>query len=172
MPVPPMAEEDRRQVVRGSADMVASRAFLLLAPAAFVLLLCIGPALVVMALPISARAEPARQFPTSAGPAIYQERCASCHGLGGKGDGPVAPALKVAPPDLTTITRRAGGTFPAARVFQVIAYGGSISAHGSQSMPVWGKIFSVEGGRGERGALHSRRTVLQLKRYLENLQRN
>ena len=39
-------------------------------------------------------------------------------------------------------------------------------------MPVWGKIFSVEGGRGERGALHSRRTLLQLKRYLESIQRN
>ena len=152
--------------------MVVSRAFLLLPPAAFVLLLCIGPALVVMTLPLSAGAEPAHQFPTSAGPAIYQERCASCHGLSGKGDGPVAPALKVAPPDLTTITRRAGGTFPAARIFQVITYGGSISAHGTQSMPVWGKIFSVEGGRGERGALHSRRTLLQLKRYLESIQRN
>jgi mono/diheme cytochrome c family protein len=152
--------------------MVAWRAFLFLPREAFGFLLTIAPALVVMAPPIMARAEPTHQFPTSPGPTIYQERCASCHGLSGKGDGPAAPALKAAPPDLTTITRRAGGTFPAARVFQVITHGGSISAHGSQSMPVWGKIFSVEAGRGERGALHSRRAVLQLKRYLESLQRN
>src|SRR5262245_38222708 len=152
--------------------MVARRALFALSRAAIVFLLTVVPALVGSTRLIAAGAEPARQFPTSAGPGIYHERCTSCHGVSGKGDGPVAPALKVAPPDLTTITRRAGGTFPAARVFQVIAYGGGISAHGSQAMPVWGKIFSVEAGRGERGALHSRRAVLQLKRYLESMQRN
>jgi mono/diheme cytochrome c family protein len=121
---------------------------------------------------VSASAEPASQFPTPAGPAIYQERCASCHGVNGKGDGPVAAALKVSPPDLTTIARRAGGAFPAGQVAQVITYGGNMSAHGSQSMPVWGKIFSTEAGRGERGALHSRRAVVQLMRYLASIQQN
>jgi mono/diheme cytochrome c family protein len=96
-------------------------------------------ALAFITLGISVSAEPAQHLPKSAGAAIYLERCASCHGGNGKGDGPVAAALKVAPPDLTTITRRAGGTFPATHIVRVITYGGSISAHGNQEMQVWGK---------------------------------
>jgi len=37
---------------------------------------------------------------------------------------------------------------------------------------VWGKIFSVEAGRGDRGAQHSRRAVVQLVRYLANIQQD
>ena len=148
--------------------MVKTRTFVPLPRVAFSLM----PLSACGLFAVSASAEPARQFPTPAGPAIYQERCASCHGVNGKGDGPVAAALKVSPPDLTTIARRAGGAFPAGQVAQVITYGGNMSAHGSQSMPVWGKIFSTEAGRGERGALHSRRTVVQLMRYLASIQQD
>jgi mono/diheme cytochrome c family protein len=148
--------------------MVKTRAFVPLQRVAFVLVPLCG----VLGYLVSADAEPARQFPTSAGVAIYQERCASCHGVNGKGDGPVAAALTVSPPDLTTIARRAGGAFPAGRVAQVITYGGNMPAHGSQTMPVWGKIFSVEAGRGDRGAQHSRRAVVQLVRYLANIQQD
>jgi len=129
--------------------MVARKAFFPVRRTCVLLLFGVA-ALVGIARPILARGEPARQFPTSTGVAIYHERCASCHGLTGKGDGPVGPALKVAPTDLTTITRRAGGTFPGARVFQVITYGGGIAAHGNQTVPVWGKLFSAEARRGER----------------------
>lgn len=128
-------------------------------------------ALTFITLGTSVSAEPAQPIPKSVGAAIYLERCASCHGGSGKGDGPAASALKVAPPDLTTITRRAGGTFPAPHIVRVITLGGSVAAaHGNQEMPVWGKIFSVEAGRGGRGAVHSRRAVVQLKRYLESIQ--
>jgi len=77
-------------------------------------------------------------FPHRLGLPSITSAVPSCHGVSGKGVGPVASALKVAAPHLTTIMRRAGGTFLAARVFQVITYGDSISAHGSQAMPVWG----------------------------------
>ena len=137
---------------------------------AFALLPFIVLALVVSTHPALVSAEPSRQFPTPAGSAIYLAHCASCHGVGGKGDGPVAPALKVPPPDLTTIVLRAGGKFPSARVARIITYGENISAHGSQAMPVWGAIFSAEGGRGRPGALHSRRAVIELTRYLESIQ--
>ncbi|MBI4514615.1 MAG: cytochrome c [Deltaproteobacteria bacterium] len=36
------------------------------------------------------------------GKALYDKNCASCHGPGGKGDGPAAKILKPAPKDLAT----------------------------------------------------------------------
>jgi mono/diheme cytochrome c family protein len=108
-------------------------------------------------------------FPSGA--AIFNARCASCHGSGGMADGPLAPSLNPHPANLTTITRRNGGTFPAARVVEIINYGGNIVAHGTGPMPVWGKIFSTEGGRGKIGASTSRRNLIALKRYLESIQK-
>ncbi len=74
---------------------------------------------------------------------LYGFYCASCHGPRGRGDGPMATALKVAPADLATLADRHGGTFPAAYVEQIIVSGGTIAsrAHGSTDMPVWGPIF-------------------------------
>ena len=105
------------------------------------------------------------------GQKLYQERCASCHGIDAKGNGPVADVLKVPPPDLTGISERAGGVFPAARVVEIISFGGNMTAHGTQTMPVWGKILSLEGGRGRRGGVYSHRAVVELKRYLETIQK-
>jgi mono/diheme cytochrome c family protein len=118
----------------------------------------------------SAIAEPARHFPNRAGSAIYQERCASCHGVDAKGNGPVAQVLKASPPDLTSISKRNGGTFPAARIAKIISLGDNMAAHGTRMMPVWGTTFSYEGGGGRRGVLYSRRAVVELKRYLETIQ--
>ena len=72
---------------------------------------------------------------------IFSNYCASCHGAKGNGDGPVAPALKAKVPDLSTLARRNGGTFPALRVRGIIAGDKRYAAHGSQEMPVWGPIF-------------------------------
>jgi mono/diheme cytochrome c family protein len=70
----------------------------------------------------------------------YAFHCAACHGRAGKGDGPVAPTLRAAPPDLTTIARRRGGRFPQAEVTALIV-GRRPAAHGSSDMPVWGPLF-------------------------------
>ena len=153
-----------------SDHMVSNRKFMRLKQRVFVLLRFIVSALVVSTHPALVSAKPSRHFQKLEGSAIYLGHCASCHGVGGKGDGPVAPTLKVPPPDLTTITLRAGGKFPSARVARIITYGENISAHGSQAMPVWGAMFTTEGGSGRRGALYSRRAVIQLKRYLESIQ--
>jgi mono/diheme cytochrome c family protein len=102
---------------------------------------------------------------------LFLDRCASCHGADAIGNGPAASALKLPPANLTEIAKRAGGTFPAARVVEIITYGGDIAAHGSGPMPVWGKVFSDEGGRGRIGAANSRRSVIALKRYLETVQK-
>jgi mono/diheme cytochrome c family protein len=67
--------------------------------------------------------------------------CATCHGRDGKGNGPVAPALKVPPPDLTVLSRRQNGVFPEREVEIIITGSDAVPAHGSDEMPVWGLIF-------------------------------
>jgi mono/diheme cytochrome c family protein len=79
------------------------------------------------------------------GAELFERFCASCHGESGRGDGPVARALRVAPPDLTTITRRYG-EFPAAQIRATIDGRGLIDAHGPREMPIWGYEFWVESG--------------------------
>ena len=105
------------------------------------------------------------------GQQLFQEHCAPCHGLDGTGNGPMAEVLKIAPANLTTINERANGSFPADRIAEVIRYGGNVSGHGTAAMPVWGKVFSDEGGGGKVGGAYSRRAIIESKRYLETIQR-
>jgi mono/diheme cytochrome c family protein len=71
----------------------------------------------------------------------YRVYCASCHGVDGKGGGPAAPALKKAPADLTQISKRNHGDFPAFRVTHIIDGYEIEAVHGSREMPVWGDYF-------------------------------
>lgn len=104
------------------------------------------------------------------GQELFAKHCAQCHGTDGKGDGPMAKSSKVAPADLTRISQRAGGVFPASRIAEIIRYGGNLEAHGSRDMPIWGKVFSDAGGHGKVGGAYSRRAVVELKQYLESIQ--
>lgn len=103
----------------------------------------------------------------TAGPEMYQAYCASCHGPAGKGDGPVAAALKGALPDLTTLATRNGGAFPAKRVGDFIRGEAVTAAHGSRDMPVWGPIFHSVSNR-EAAVVGLR--VTNLTKHLESLQ--
>ncbi len=71
------------------------------------------------------------------GRTAYDESCASCHGADGKGGGPAARGLAVAPPDLTTIAARNGGVFPRDQVMSTID-GLDRGAHFSPAMPEFG----------------------------------
>jgi mono/diheme cytochrome c family protein len=75
------------------------------------------------------------------GAKIFRSYCASCHGVSGNGDGPVAPALKAKVPQLTTLAQRNHGEFPADSVRRIIAGDEVAAAHGSREMPIWGPIF-------------------------------
>jgi mono/diheme cytochrome c family protein len=70
------------------------------------------------------------------GAKIFRSYCASCHGVNGSGDGPVAAALRTKVPALTTLARRNHGAFPAARVRRIIAGDEDHAAHGSREMPI------------------------------------
>jgi hypothetical protein len=75
------------------------------------------------------------------GTQMYGRLCTSCHGVSGKGDGLMAPLLKVDVPDLTHIARRHDGEFPAEYVRRTIDGRFEQRAHGLPYMPVWGWKF-------------------------------
>ncbi len=80
--------------------------------------------------------------PSLAGQDVFGSYCAPCHGRDGTGHGPVATALKTAPANLTLLARRNGGTYPQAAVEAFVTNGkGTIDAHGSSDMPIWGPTF-------------------------------
>lgn len=76
----------------------------------------------------------------------YSSYCASCHGDDAKGHGPAA-GLKEPPADLTTLTKRNKGKFPADYVKKVLIQGVSLPAHGTSGMPVWGRSFADTNAR-------------------------
>jgi mono/diheme cytochrome c family protein len=101
------------------------------------------------------------------GSELYKAYCATCHGKDAKGKGPMAASLKTAPPDLTGISARNGGTFPFLRIQKIIA--GEEQApgsHGSRQMPVWGPIFSEVSWDQDLGRVR----VYSLAMYLEGIQ--
>jgi mono/diheme cytochrome c family protein len=72
----------------------------------------------------------------------YQRSCVACHGVDGKGTGPLAAVLKTKPADLTTIAKRNNGAFPTNRVYETIDGRQEIKSHGPREMPVWGFSFN------------------------------
>lgn len=80
------------------------------------------------------------EIPGSAinGGRIFQFRCSGCHGVDGRGDGPVASTLvEVKPVDFTTDTLVATGDWDA--IYDKIKDGGQ-HVHGSL-MPAWGIVL-------------------------------
>lgn len=103
-----------------------------------------------------------------AGNDLFAFYCASCHGRGAGGDGPVARSLKVPPPDLRLLARHNRGKFPRSRVEAFVTHGAGASApaHGTNDMPVWGLVFK---GLGDTETLSEVR-VANLVQYLESIQ--
>ena len=80
----------------------------------------------------------------SIGKMEFQKNCAACHGKGGKGDGPLVEFLKQTPPDLTLLSKKNGGVYPQAKVYEWIRDPKRIRAHGTEEMPIWGDRYSKE----------------------------
>ena len=80
----------------------------------------------------------------SIGKMEFQKNCASCHGLIGKGDGPLVEFLKQTPPDLTLLSKKHGGVYPQAKVYEWIRDPQKVRAHGTKEMPIWGDRYSNE----------------------------
>ncbi len=104
--------------------------------------------------------------------------CGPCHGRTGRGDGPVAPSLRITPPNLTELSQRAGGSFPAESVRKRIDGRDLPAAHGSAEMPVWGYWFNVQATAAgllqddrETAEKEVRERIARLVAYLEAIQK-
>jgi len=127
--------------------------------------------LVAMAVYASAQITNRRQAPIRPveGASIFKSYCAACHGLDGRGNGPVSQALKQDVPDLTSLAQRNHGAFPALHVRTTILFGADdlLPAHGSKQMPIWGPIFHEIEFDQDLG--HVR--LENITKYLESIQR-
>ena len=88
---------------------------------------------------------------------IFLNYCASCHGIDATGNGPVAPALKKQPSNLTSITKKYG-KFPTTKIRATITGEASLPVHGEKQMPVWGGIINEP-------------ELANLVKYLESIQK-
>ena len=112
---------------------------------------------------------PVRPTSPASAQEMYTAYCAVCHGKDGKGNGPAAEALRVAPPDLTILARKNANNYPYDRVKSAILGDVRLSAHGSKEMPVWGELFW---GMSQGHSSEVQLRVNNLDNYIESMQRN
>lgn len=101
----------------------------------------------------------------------YQNHCAICHGVDGKGRGIMAKFLTVAPANLTQIAKKNADRFPFWQVYRVIDGRQDIPGHGTREMPIWGARFQSEApgtDPGSRSQVSGR--ILSLVFYLQHIQ--
>lgn len=93
---------------------------------------------------------------------LYLTYCASCHGPDARGKGKA--------PDLTTIAKQHGGTFPWMLVYRIINGQLSGRAHGFPGMPAWGNVFRDDAAMdiNDRAAVEGR--LMLLTGYLQSIQ--
>jgi len=113
-------------------------------------------------------------FSVFSGRATFRSYCASCHGSEALGDGNVAQYLRVQPANLTLLSSRNAGEFPAEEMRQYIDGRKSAPGHGTREMPVWGDVFQSTladpQGVEEDGEERADRIIGQLVKYLESIQ--
>ena len=101
----------------------------------------------------------------------YLGYCATCHGIGAKGDGPMGSLLAIPPADLTTLSKNNKGQFPFWRIYRIIDGREEVRAHGIRAMPVWGAHFLTEEGGHPLSENLVIGRILGLVYYLQSLQK-
>ncbi|KNG93815.1 c-type cytochrome [Pseudaestuariivita atlantica] len=116
---------------------------------------------------------PEPRIDAARGERLFAENCAACHGRDARGGGPESLGLGQAPPDLTTLARRNGGTFPTFRVMGKID-GYTTDEDAVSAMPEFGAsglgptvIIETPEGTG----LPVPADLLALVAYLQTVQR-
>lgn len=113
-----------------------------------------------------------REVSSLSGVEMYERLCASCHGIQGHGDGPVAPLIKGWVPDLTRVAARDGGEFPTEDVRRTIDGRFERRAHGPRDMPVWGwQFYSSTATNDVEERARVNQTINRLVEYLQSIQR-
>jgi mono/diheme cytochrome c family protein len=121
--------------------------------------------LLLLAQETTIKKVPAKPTSAASGKEMFDEYCASCHGMDAKGNGPAAPALKMQPANLTLLAQKNGGEFPTMHVMSSIQ-DVTQNVHGSKDMPVWGPILSAVSS--SPGIAKMR--ITNLTKYIESLQ--
>lgn len=131
----------------------------------------------VLAVPRLVAADQATEdkaFFVAKGRVTYRVYCINCHGPKGKGDGSLAEMLSTTPADLTYISTRNGGKFPANRVRDIIDGRSEVRGHGMKEMPIWGDVFQTSSlepsASDETREERARRKIHELVLYLESIQ--
>lgn len=107
----------------------------------------------------------------NSGKQYFMKYCASCHGMDGKGNGPVSRDLNTKPADLTLIKKKNGGVFPLDDVMATIDGRRFVRAHGEREMPVWGEIFYEEIDKQRYRELTTLLKAKIIAEYIVTLQR-
>ena len=111
-------------------------------------------------------------MPNSKAKADYVNYCASCHGVGGTGNGPMASELKAKPTDLTVLAKNNGGKFPFLKLRRIIdgSYAtGTLRAHSSNEMPIWGDAFRRE-SLDENSYIATQARIMNILDYISLIQ--
>jgi mono/diheme cytochrome c family protein len=115
------------------------------------------------------------QLRTDLGRFEFENNCVACHGANGRGDGYFGQYLKLPMPDLTTVTQRNNGVFPADRMQRIIDGREEVKGHGPRQMPVWGAHYNERAREYFKGTAYDpevyiRVRVLSLVDYLYSIQ--
>jgi mono/diheme cytochrome c family protein len=122
---------------------------------------------------VSFASSPAVAEKDTIGSEEFRISCASCHGIGGKGDGAMTPFLKTVPSDLTGLAKKNDGKFPFFKTFQIIDGRTLVGGHGERTMPVWGSRYRAEAGEmygPYGGEIAVRARVMELVYYIQTIQ--
>ena len=105
----------------------------------------------------------------------FDSKCAVCHGMTGKGDGPYKVVLQNIP-DLTTLAKKNGGVFPFQKAYDIIDGRTELKAHGTREMPIWGTEYRFDAKHARLEVpymapeAYVRARILALNEYLYRLQ--
>jgi hypothetical protein len=112
----------------------------------------------------------AQAFGEYSGEETFLRFCASCHGEQGMGDGPIARAIPITVPNLTTLRQRLGDDFPENTLRRIIDGREAVIFHGTRYMPVWGYEFWVEEGADDEASERVEIIIRNLIDYIESIQ--
>lgn len=108
----------------------------------------------------------------AAGQELFHQHCSVCHGNDAKGKGSLYDpsssdkSVRLPPADLTVLSERNAGKFPADHVRAAVYSKEPIPAHGTPDMPAWGDVFYNQ--KSNPKLIDAR--VRNLTAYIESLQ--
>lgn len=108
----------------------------------------------------------------SVGELLFEGNCISCHGVAGRGDGPLAAGLGTAPADLTQIAARRDGVWPMLEVMSILD-GYLKTTNPREDMPVFegfldDEMVEFDTGNGVTTLVPTK--LIEVVNYLEALQ--